>query len=208
MTEKQISLKFIQIGIVFTLLASVIYPIYYYIDLPKKLELLFVLIFACSIALSSTGIYHFIALNKKLPALQAGLIFSLLAALVFAIAGAVRIALQWPLENILVQGDQSFIYALSSRVFLGIEFLWKILFGLGIIFLALPSFNHPKIGKILPLIGIIFGILIIVINWFSFPEMPENENLTGMGPAASLWHLLVVIIIMLSQGWIREKSKE
>ena len=208
MTENQITRSFINIGIVSTIIASILYALYYYLNLSPLLDLVFAMLFALTISLSSNGIYHFIRIHTNRPCLQVGLKLSILAGLVFALTAAVRISLQWPLEGILVQGDQSFTYCLSSRVFMGLEFVWKLLFALGIILLALPAFNHPKLGKILPILGILFGLMIVIVNFISFPERPESVNLTGMGPAAGLWHLLVSIFIILSPSWIKSNTQD
>ncbi|MCK4920561.1 MAG: hypothetical protein KAS71_05910 [Bacteroidales bacterium] len=131
-----------------------------------------------------------------------------LAALVFAIAGSVKLALGTPLEGILIQGDQTLVYTLTNRTVMGISFLWKMLFGLGIIFLAIPGFNHPKTGKIIPSLGILFGLAIVIINFQAFPHEPEQVDLLGIGPFAPVWHLLMAIIIALSGNWVNGKLSD
>ena len=205
MQENKTSAKFIKIGIIFTVLAAISYPILYYVDLGLKLELLLMLLFAFSIALSAAGIYHFLALNKKSPCLELGIRLNILAALVFAISGSVAISLQSPLEGILVQGDQSFTYALSERILMGLNFTWKMLFGLGLIFLGKASIGHPKTGKILPILGILIGLLILIVNFYAFPIEPKNAGLIGMGALLPIWHVLLTLIMALSGNWVNDR---
>lgn len=137
-----------------------------------------------------------------------GLRLCILAAAFFGLAASVEVSVKWPLEGILVQGDQSFTYALVNRVFIGLELIWKVMFGSGIILMAIPSIGHPKLGFILPVLGIIIGMFILAVNFQSFPETPETAEITGMGPAISLWHFLIALVMLLSSSWIRENSKE
>lgn len=195
-------------GIITSILAAITYPLYYYSDFGIKIELLIILLFSISIALSGIGIYNFLSLHKKRPCLEMGLRLNVMAALVFAIAGSVKIALKIPLEGILVQGDQTLIYTLTGRTVLGILFLWKVLFGLGIVFMAIPGFTHPKTGKIIPSLGILFGLMIIILNFQAFLQSPEQMNLMGVGPFIPAWHLLVAILIALSGNWVNEKLSD
>lgn len=206
MTEKQISLTFIRTCILFTVLASVIYPLNYYLDFTKRIDLILVLLFTFCISVSSAGIYHFLGIYKKHPFQKAGFWLTIFAALIYSLAGTVKIATQWPLEAILIQGDQSFTYALNSRVFMAMDYLWKVVFGSGIILMATTSFNHPRTGRIIPVIGIITGLGMVVVNTISFPDPPEAMNLTAMGPAVTLWHLLMAVIMLVSTSWIQENT--
>ena len=206
MQENKTSAKFIKIGIIFTLLSAITYPVLYYIPMEFSVELLLTLIFAFSIALSATGIYHFLALNKKSPCLELGIRLNILAALVFALSGSIGLSLHSPLEGILVQGNQSFTYALTERILMGFNFTWKMLFGLGLIFLGTASISHPKTGKILALLGILFGLFILVVNFLSFPIEPKNAGMVGMGPLVPIWHILLTVIIALSGKWISDRT--
>lgn len=206
MQENNTSARFIKIGIIFTVLATISYPLRHFVDMGLKVELLLILIFAFSIALSATGIYHFLALNKKSPCLELGIRLNILAALVFAIFGSVAISLQSPLEGILVQGDQSFTYALSERILMGLNFTWKVLFGLGLIFLGKASIGHPKTGKILPILGILIGLFILIVNFYAFPIEPKKAGLIGMGALLPIWHVLLTLIIALSGFWIKDRT--
>lgn len=198
--------RFIPAGIIFSFIASIIFPLDYFVDFEIKTELVLLLVFALSIGLSSLGIYYFLELNKKSKVLKIALKLSILSGLVYAISGSVRLGLETPLENILVQGDQSFIYALSARIGTSISFIWKMLFGLGLIFFSLSSFNHPRSGKILSLTGAIMGISILIINFIAFPESVKSLDINGIGPLLPFWNFLAGIIMLLSGKWINNKQ--
>lgn len=191
-----------------SVLAAITYPLYYYWEPGIKIELAIMLLFSLSIAVSSFGIYNFLKLHKKKPCLELGLKLSILAGLLFAIAGSIKLALSTPLEGILIQGDQTLLYTLTDRVFLSLSFLWKMLFGLGIIFLAIPALSHPRTGKIIPAIGVFTGLLMLGVNFYTFPYAPEDMNLVAMGPMVPVWHLLLAIIISLSGNWTNSKLSE
>ncbi|MCF8381357.1 MAG: hypothetical protein K9H49_17420 [Bacteroidales bacterium] len=208
MSEKNLQSAYIKMGIIMSIIAAITYPLHYYWNPEIKIELAIVLLFSLSIAISSVGIYHFLSLHTKRPCLEIGLKLNVLAALIFAIAGSVKLAMETPLEGILIQGNQSLLYALTDRIFMSLSFLWKMLFGFGLILLAVPAFSHPRTGKIIPSLGVLFGLSMLAVNFYSFPFAPEEINMVALGPLVPLWHLLVALIILLSGNWVREKLSE
>lgn len=208
MSEKNLKSMYIKAGIVMSILAAITYPLYYYWKPGIKIELIIMLLFSLSFAISNVGIYNFLKLHEKRPCLELGFKLSIMSALVFAMAGSIKLSMETPLEGILVQGDQSLLYASLDRIFLSLSFLWKMLFGLGLILFAIPGFSHPKLGKIIPSLGVILGLVMLVINFYSFPYSPEEMNIIALGPLVPVWHLLVAIIILLSGNWTRGKLSE
>lgn len=208
MTEKNLKSMYIKAGIVMTILAAITYPLYYYWKPGIKIELVVMLIFSISLAISNVGIYNFLKLHEKRPCLELGYKLGIISALVFAMAGTLKLSIETPLEGILVQGDQSFINASIDRIFMSFSFLWKMLFGLGLVLLAITGFSHPRLGKIIPAIGVFLGLLTLVLNIYSFPYSPEEINLVGLGPLVPVWHLLVALIILLAGNWTRGKLSE
>lgn len=188
------------------ILTSLIYPFIYYIDFPIKINLIIGMFFALSTGMVSYGIFQFAKLHKDCICLQIGMVTGIMAALIFALKTSVEMALQTPLEGVLVQGDQSFVYALNGRIQFGIWFLWDVLIAFSIFAFSVAFTRQPKPGKVIFIIGFFFALIILSFSIYAFPEVPEKINLTGMGPFLPVWHLIVSIFMLISLKWVKIKN--
>ncbi|MBE0653463.1 MAG: hypothetical protein IH594_06675 [Bacteroidales bacterium] len=131
------------------ILATLLYPFIYYIDFPIKINLIIGMFFALSTGMASYGIFQFARLHKDCICLQIGMVTGIMAALLFALKTSVETALQTPLEGVLVQGDQSFVYALNGRIQFGIRFLWDVLIAFSIFTFSIAFTRQPRPGKVI-----------------------------------------------------------
>jgi len=198
--------RWILYGAITGILSSMVYPIIYYIKISPRIDLLIGLIFGFCIAITTVGIYQFIRIHHNCMCLQIGGITGILAGFTYILNVTVFQSLHTPLEGILVQGDQSFIYSLTSRIHMGLSLSWEILIACSIFALGVAFFRQPKPGKIIFILGIIEGLIILLFNFYAFPEIPESETFAGLGPFLPIWHLVVSILILSSLKWIKEKS--
>jgi hypothetical protein len=199
--------RFILIGGISGILATIIYPFIYYLNLGVKVDLLLDLIFGFAMAFTVYGAFRFVRINRDSVSLQIGLLTGILAAFTFLLMSGIIAAMTAPLENVLVKGDQSFVYSLTSRLYTGVDFIWNLLIGISILTFSLAFFKQPRPGKVVAFAGIIVSLVILIFAFIFFPESPEVMNYIGMGPTLPLWHLIVSVLMLLSLKWIKVKEK-
>jgi len=197
--------KWILYGAMAGILATLVYLIIYFLEISARADLLAGLIFGFSIGITTAGIYSFVKLNNNCMCLQAGAVLGIFAAFTYILNTTVFQSLHTPLEGILVQGDQSFVYSLTNRIQLGLSMSWELLFAGSIFALSIAFFKQPRPGKIISLLGILLALLLIFTNIYYFPEVEDAKQFFGLGPLLPAWHLLVSILIINSFRWIKVK---
>ena len=153
------------------ILASILYPVLYYSDFHIKIALSIGLIFALSIGLVSYGIFQFASLHKNCISLQSAVTIGIMAAFAFGLKLSIGMALKTPLEGILVQGDQSFVYTLTKRIHFGLGFFWDVLISISIFTFSIAFLYQPRPGKVISAIGFLTALIILIFSIYSFPEM-------------------------------------
>ncbi len=91
------------------------------------------------------------------------------------------------------------ISASLNSVHLGIDIAWDILISSAVILFGIAMIKHEKFGKIMGILGIIFGSLLISFNIWYFPTPPVSSNSIDWGPFVALW-LLVVFVLLLRKS--------
>jgi hypothetical protein len=175
--------------------------------MPARVDLLLGLIFGFSMGITAIGIYLFVKLHRTCICLQVGGVAGVFAAFTYLLNTTVFLALNTPLEGILVQGDQSFVYSLTNRIQLGLSISWEVLLGGSIFAFGVAFFKQPRPGKVISVLGILLAVLIIFTNLYYFPEIQDAKKLLGLGPFLPAWHLLVSILILSSLKWIKVKPE-
>ncbi|MGC9342246.1 MAG: hypothetical protein ACP5E3_06070 [Bacteroidales bacterium] len=197
--------RWILYGAYAAILSAIIYPVIYYLDISDRIDILTGLLFAFSIGISSIGIFHFGKIHRDGLCLQIGGTLGVIAALIFVLNIVVWHSLKAPLEEVLVKGDQSFVYSLTARIHYGFNFSWEILIAGSILSFGIAFFMQPKPGKVIALLGIVVALVILIFGFYAFPEKPETKNLVGIGPLLPFWHLVVAIFMISSLKWIKDK---
>jgi len=97
------------------------------------------------------------------------------------------------------------VMKLVNSVQLGLDIVWD-LYGIIAVFLfALNMYNHPKLGKIFSVPGIVAALLLLFFNIYFFPTPPTNAGSIDFGPLIALWFLAVTIQIARSLKWVNAK---
>jgi hypothetical protein len=195
--------KWILYGAYAAILSAIIYPVIYYLDISLRIDIIAGLLFAFSIGIASIGIFHFGKIHRDGLCLQIGGTLGVIAALTFVLNIVLSHSLKAPLEEILVKGDQSFVYSLTARIHYGFNLSWEILIAGSILSFGIAFFMQPKPGKVIALLGIVVALVILIFGFYAFPEKPETKNLVGIGPLLPFWHLVVAIFMINSMKWIK-----
>jgi hypothetical protein len=191
-------LQWIKLGIVSGLLSSIIYPLLIFLSLPATLQVIFVMAWGPLLALSAVGLYHFISLHKKTISVQIAVVSQIIAGVLVTLMLIVQMALNYS-KPAAVDAD---IWNSLNHVQLGIDVVWDLFIFLSSLLFALNMFNHPKLGKILSVTGIVISLLMILFNIISFPTPPAEIGSVDLGPLMGLWGLAVTITILVNYKWI------
>lgn len=205
METTEIQKRFIIIGAIAAILAAVVYPVAFYTSLSLKTNLILELFLGFSFGFVFYGLFRFIRINRDSVCLQVGMLTGILAAFTYVLKSGTFASMTTPLEGILVQGDQSFVYALTNRLYTGIHFIWEILIGAGIFSISIAFFRQPRPGKVIAAAGIIIALAIIINSIYAFPEIGRHENFSWLGIVLPVWLLIVGLLMIFSQKWIKVK---
>ena len=92
------------------------------------------------------------------------------------------------------------IFKEVNSVQLGMDLAWDIFISMGTFFFALVMFNHPKMNKVISILGLIFSVLLLGFNLTYFPEPPGEAGSVDFGPFVAIWYLVLMV-------WLTIKHK-
>ena len=202
--DKSTILNWINIGIICGFLVSIIYPLLQFIS-----NLILGVILASSmgilLSLASVGLYYFIQINKKSMAAKIAVFSNIIAGALLTQMFLVQLAIKASKPE-LIDESSKWVWNTVNHVHYGLDVAWDVYIFLGTILFAVSIFNHPKLGKIFSITGILISILMIITNIISFP-IPPYEEYFDFGPFIGLWYLAITIKIALSKNWIHQQIK-
>jgi hypothetical protein len=196
--------QWIIIGIVSGLLVSIVYPSLMFIPFPQVFQTLLIMIFGPLLALSSAGLYFFISLHKKSISASAALVSNIIAGVLITTMLLVQVAIRssHPEE---ISEAVKWTWTSLNRVHLGLDASWDIYIALGTLLFSLSMFNHPKLGKIISVSGVLISVALIILNAVSFPIPPANAGFFDLGPIIGLWYFIITLMIIFRLKWVDEK---
>lgn len=106
-----------------------------------------------------------------------------------------------------ISDTSNWIWTSLNRVHLGLDASWDVYIALGTLLFALSMFNHPKLGKIISISGLLISVALIILNAISFPVPPSNAGLFDLGPIVGLWYFIITLMIIFRLKWVDEKLK-
>jgi hypothetical protein len=198
-----LSKKWIKLGVICGLAVSVIYPALIFIPLPEIIQTFLVMLYGPLLAFSSAGLYYFIILHKKSLTASAALVSNIIAGVLITTMLLVQVAIRSSKPDEIEEGTR-WIWSSINQVHLGLDVAWDVYIFFGTLLFAISMFNHPRLGKIISLAGVIISLILIFLNALSFPVPPANAGLVDVGPLVGLWYLLVTIIILFNLKWVDE----
>lgn len=203
--DNNMILNWINIGIISGFLVSVIYPSLQFIS-----NLILAVILAASmgalLSLASVGLYYFIKINKKTIASKIALFSNIIAGALLTQMFLVQLAIKSSKPK-LVEESSKWIWNSLNHIHYGLDVAWDVYIFLGTILFAISVYQHPKLGKIFSIAGILISLLMIISNVISFP-IPPSEVFIDFGPFIGLWYLAITIKITFSRKWIHQQILE
>jgi len=198
--------RWIKLGVICGLLVSFIYPALIFIPLPDIVQTFLVMLYGPLLGFASAGLYYFITIHKKSLTASAAVVSNIIAGVLITTMLLVQVAMRssQPAESV---GTGGWLWTSINSVHLGLDVAWDVYIFFGTLLFAISMFNHPKLGKIISIAGIIISLLLIVLNAIPFPVPPADAGLIDVGPLVGLWYLTVTIVIIFNLKWVDEKLK-
>jgi len=205
--EQKLKLQWIKTGVISGLLTFIVYPLMTLVDLPVQFTLLLAFSFGILFMLASIGLYNFISIESKTAVLHSALMFNIIACTVVVMMFTIQLALFS--EGKYTGSDASkelskHIFHMVNLVQLSLDVVWDIFISLGTILFAISMFKHPRLGKIIGVIGILLGAALLFNNIYYFPIPPAESGSIDFGPFVTLWYLAVTIMMLRSLKWAKE----
>lgn len=206
--EEKLKLQWIKTGIISGCMTFVVYPLMILVDLPVHLTLLLALSFGVLFILASIGLYNFISIDLRTARLQSALLFNITGCTVVVMMFTIQLALFS--EGKYTGADVSKEFAkhtfhLVNLVQLSLDIVWDVFISLGTILFASSMLKHPRLGKIIGLVGVLIGAALLFNNIYYFPVPPAESGSIDFGPLVALWYLAVTIMMIRSLKWAKEK---
>jgi drug/metabolite transporter superfamily protein YnfA len=161
---------------------------------------------------SAGGFYHFIKHHRNSVSLQVGTLFLIISGALVTLMTSMQGALKAVFQNIFIKnGSQSAQIAREmalksgDALQLGADIAWDLFVFLSVIFLSLAALNHPRLGWMFALPGILIGLVGLGFNLCTFPHNPGTAGLIDTGPLVGLWFTAVSIRVLFSFKWLEHK---
>lgn len=174
---------------------------------PEKISLLLAFAFGPLFMLSSVGLFYLLKHWKDSINLRIAVLFNTVATAMLTMMIVVQLTTQdFHQQNKLVdRGSVSdeqlkWIFKEVNSVQLGMDLAWDIFISMGTFFFALVMFNHPKMNKVISILGLIFSVLLLGFNLTYFPEPPGEAGSVDFGPFVAIWYLVLMV-------WLAIKHK-
>jgi hypothetical protein len=191
-------IRWIQVGIVAGLAASVLYPVLLFAPLPLAATAAAAAFLGPSIGIGSLGLRQLIKLRGRSVAATLGAVSNFAAGALFTGMVLVQLAVRHSGSDIAPQRD-------LVGVWLGLDVAWDVYIGLGTLFFAWSMLGHPRFRWPYAVPGFALGILVIVLNLNTFPTPPAEVGSVDVGPFVGLWYLAATLRSWRSIGWAREQ---
>jgi hypothetical protein len=214
-TNHDLTYRWIRLGAICGPLAILTYALLVLVPLPNFWGMLLVSAFGPLMGLASVGFYHFMASTRKTVTLQIAVVANIIAVACLTMMLIVQQSLNIRMENtIATVSDPAAVQSLKSiwigvdSVQLGMDVAWDVFIVLGTLLFAINMLWHPRLGKIIGMLGIVLALGLFVFNIYTFPTPPAEANLLDLGPLVALWYVVVSIMILFSLGWARKRLAE
>ena len=215
MTEQnQLALKWVKVSIVCGILGDICYGLAISVPMPDFLGNIVFWSFGPFLIVGAPGIYHFIGHYKKTVSLQIGSLFLMLAGFMVTTMAVVQRAVYSTFLPIKPESSdstyQAWLMGIKSgdAVQLGLDIVWDIFILSSMIFIAISIFKHPKLGKIISILGVVIGLAGLYLNFSTFPTPPGQAGSFDIGPLAGLWFLALMIMIIINFKWFKNSLEE
>lgn len=189
----------IRVGIAAGFGTCVVYPLLIFVTLPDALTATLASLMGPLVGISGWGLRELITLDRRRVSADLGAAGNALAGALLTAMLLVQIAAG------MRAGGERVDPGLVS-VWLGLDVAWDIYIGLGTLFFAFAMLKHPRLGAVLGSIGLVLALLLLVLNFWTFPQPPGEAGLIDVGPLVAAWYLAVTIMSLRALPWVRART--
>jgi hypothetical protein len=190
------NLNAVKLGIVSGFIACFAYPLLVFAPLPKFASTALAAFFGPALAVACYGLRHLLDCKRPLLSSSLGALLNALAGALFTAMALVQMAVGYSL------GSEK-ASAQMTAIWLGLDVAWDAYIGLGTVCFALAMWQHPRFGRVFALCGMVIGLGLMVLHFYTFPTPPQNAGLIDLGPAIGLWYFVVTIQMWRSLSWAK-----
>lgn len=174
------------------------------LGLPHQVVLLFGFAFGPLLSLAFVGFYYFFSLHTKSVAIQASVIFGVIAGTVvnmmLVVQSAVRLTI--PSE---ARAGLGLAWDGLNMIQLGLDVSWDIYLSAATMLLGIAMVAHPRFGKIWGGLTIAIGAALLVVNLVTFPIPTAAAGSIDLGPVMGIWYLMIAIRVLTSLKWVDQR---
>ncbi len=204
----------VKTGAMAGLTACLIYLLWSFVPLPSTVSMLLHFALGPLVIVGVIGLNRLIKTHQNTTALHIATIFGIIAGAFFNLMTVVQSSNRILLQDYIRQANDPATKEAYKRILegvntvqLGIDVSWDIFITLGTVLFGLTMLRHPRFGKVLGSLGIIFGLATLVLNLYTFPVPPREAGLIDLRPAVGLWFLIVSVQMMRSIRWLKVFGK-
>lgn len=198
MNSQRVEYMMIRTGIAAGLLASIIYPLVLLVTLPRALTAALIAGFGPALALASLGLGQLLRLDHDSLCARVAPVMNIVAGALFTSMLLVQFAVG-------LEAGSNAVSRQVQAVWLGLDVAWDVYLGIGTVLFSLAMFKHPKFGRVIASLGLLFALGLLALNLYSFPTPPASAQLIDLGPGIGLWYLIVTIIAWRALPWARSR---
>ncbi len=195
-----VSASWVRVGPVAGVLAIAAYFAAAMGNLPSLATLVLAFSMGPLLSVAFIGFYHFLRAHRNSAALQTATIFGVIAGTLVNLMLVVQ-------QSLFVSIPSATRKALGSAwtglnmVQLGMDISWDIYVSVATILLGVVLWKHPRFGMVLGGITVFAGLLLLVLNLWTFPTPPGESGLFDIGPFVGLWYVVLSVRMLLSVKW-------
>lgn len=185
-------------GLTAGLLTSLFYPLLIFVRMPLWITVSIAAFIGPLLGIASYGLFLFGKLYKNSIPLQIGFISNIVAGVFFTTMLITQMAIK------LVAKDQDSDIIVIHSIHYGLDVVWDIFIFLGTLNFSVGLYNHPRIHKIIPSLGLLLSMILMITNIATFPYPPASQYF-DIGPFVGLWYFILILVIIRSMKWVNQK---
>lgn len=193
-SEFEFNISWMRIGGICGILSISSYLAAAFVPMPDTLSYVAAFAFGPLLAIGTIGLYYGLSIEKRSPLTQIAALFGVGAGFtvlsMLTVQQAIFAQMKGGAEKVGKDVYQPIFSGLNS-VHFGLDIAWDVLISSAVILFGISMLKNTGFGKILGVLGILFGSLLISFNLWSFPNPPINSGSIDWGPAVALWLIAV-----------------
>jgi len=195
-----VSASWVRIGPVAGVLAITAYFAAAMGNLPSHATLVLAFSMGPLLSVAFMGFYHFLRAHRNSAALQTATVFGVIAGTLVNLMLVVQ-------QSLFISIPSATRAALGSAwtglnmVQLGMDVSWDLYISVATILLGMVLWKHPRFGMVLGGITVFAGLLLLVLNLWTFPTPPGESGLFDVGPFVGLWFVVLSVRMLFSVKW-------